>query len=72
MSFTQPVCTSCWVEENSVPDDDGGALIRQPIQVRIEDFMEALEKCCKCGRATSSRIWIRIDPTTVPYPKEED
>lgn len=71
MSWTQPVCTHCWVQENSVPDEDGGALIRVPTQLLL-DFNDALANCCKCGRATTSRIWIRIDPTTVPYPHEED
>ena len=71
-SWTQPVCTHCWVAENSVPDDDGGALIRQPNRLKIEGFMEALQRCCKCGRATTSNIFVRIDPTTVPYPSEEE
>lgn len=72
MSWTQPVCTHCWIEENSVLDEQGGALIRKPIQLIDPGFMEALVNCCKCGRATTSRIWLRIDPTTVPYPHEED
>lgn len=74
-SWTQPVCTHCWVQENSVPDDDGGALIRTPVRLKNPDNLpweELLERCCKCGRATTSGIYIRIDPTTVPFPNPEE
>lgn len=62
-----------WVAENSVPDDAGGALIRQPVRANIgAEWMDLLEWCCKCGRATTSGIYIRVDPATVRYPTPEE
>ena len=73
-SWTQPVCTQCWVAENAVPDDNGGALIRVPTRLldAEREWPDLLERCCKCGRATTSQIFIRIDPREAPFPTPED
>lgn len=76
LSWTNPVCTDCWVQENSVPDpsDSDGVLMRVPTRLKDgdRDWPELVEQCCKCGRATTSQIFIRVDPTTVPYPAKKD
>lgn len=81
MSWTQPVCTHCWVFDNTVEDPEGGALIRPPARVYDKEaveadpnqaWMDSIERCCKCGRMTASGIFIRIDPATVNYPSQED
>lgn len=30
------------------------------------------EKCCKCGNRTNSGIFIRVDPKTVAFPREDE
>lgn len=59
MTWTQPMCMPCWVR-------DHGA--RQPHTHREP----TVERCCKCGTPTQSGIYVRLDPTRVPYPSEED
>jgi hypothetical protein len=58
MSWTQPICVPCWYKENPG---------RTPTQLIVRED----ERCCKCGETTRGGIYIRIDPTTVPYPTEE-
>lgn len=71
-SWTQPICSDCWVQENSVAEPDGaGLVVREPVRVKEEDgdtFMDHLERCCKCVRWTTSRIFVRVDPASVAYP----
>ena len=75
-SWTQPLCTDCWVLENSEPavavdDTSVGIMIREPARLKHqpdETFSDHLERCCKCVRWTTSRIFIRVDPASVPYP----
>lgn len=61
MNWTQPMCS-----------EDYARLYpgRRPYQV-IGDYRES-ETCCMCGQITWSGIFVRIDPRTVPHPKEED
>ncbi len=58
MGFTQAVCAPCWNERNPanhvIPGYTGGEL----------------ETCCYCGNETLSGLYVRVDPTTVPYPQE--
>lgn len=58
MSWTQPLCNSCW--EATHPG-------RTPIRV-----MGDYESCCECGTVTTSGIYVRRDPTVVPYPRYVD
>lgn len=72
-SWSQPVCTDCWLEENTVVDPEGGLLVRRPIiLVPPPDWGDRIERCCKCDRRTTSQIFIRIDPSTVPFPTEDN
>lgn len=71
-SFTQPVCTNCWMEDNTSVVD-GEPKVRIPIRATAnEQWIDDLEICCKCGHATTSRVFIRIDPSTVDYPTEDE
>ena len=57
MSWTQPVCVTCWFKRESF----------EPVR---SQFPES-EKCCMCGEETFSGIYIRINPATVRFPREE-
>jgi hypothetical protein len=59
MSWTQPVCIACWNRDN--PDR----------QTAGRGDIGTLERCCKCGNNTQSGLYVRIDPRTVPFPREE-
>lgn len=69
MSWTQPTCTDCWVRDNSQETPEGLS-IRTPVRVRQDDWVP--EICCLCGRLTSSGIFIRVDPSKVPFPQGDD
>jgi len=58
MSWTQPVCPARFAE--MYPD-------REPVQVRLP--AAEFDRCCFCQQPTN--IYVRIDPTTVPYPMGE-
>jgi hypothetical protein len=56
-NWTQPQCAACWIERH--PD-------RQPVRV-----VEAkAERCAFCGRITRAGIYVRVNPASVPYPRE--
>lgn len=59
-NWTQALCENCWIKDN--PD-------RPPVVMNPE-FAD-LETCCKCGAGTYSGIYVRVDPTTVPYPTRD-
>lgn len=59
MSWTQPLCVTCWNRDN--PDR----------QTSGTGDMGDLERFCECGSETRSGIYIRIDPATVPFPQED-
>lgn len=79
-NWNQPQCTDCWVGVNSepwigangAPDDDGMLLIRKPVRVNYDDWEKALQVCSFCGRVTTSGIFVRADPDTVPHPAPAD
>ena len=57
-SWTQPVCEKCWEKEYGE---------RVPTKLLSPE----VECCALCGVPTSSGIYIRRDPQTVPYPAEK-
>lgn len=61
MSWTQAICEACWNERN--PD--------RPATAIKPEFADE-ERCCWCGKATRSGIYVRADPAKVPYPREEE
>lgn len=63
MTWTQPVC------ENKFRELYPG---REPHRIKAEVLEEEgieLDRCCFCGEPTT--IYVRLDPTTVPFPREE-
>lgn len=77
-SFTQPLCTNCWLAENTVvdpePEAGGSLMFKAPVVLKYDavEWPDRLAKCCKCGRATTSGIFIRVDPHDVPHPTPEE
>lgn len=73
MSWTQPECEKCWINENAIwePIEGVGEVlrgVRQPSRISEAP----IEKCCMCGDITISGIYVRRDPEIVPYPRLED
>lgn len=59
MGWTQAMCRTCWdVREPN----------REPHLLNTPE----MEVCCICGQDTTDGIYVRIDPTTVPYPSRGD
>lgn len=60
LSWTQAICDGCWQKRYPA---------REPSRI-VEPFREA-EVCSYCGHDTTSGIYVREDPATVPYPQEK-
>jgi hypothetical protein len=58
MTWTQPVCLNRFYE--LYPDREPGRLM-----IPKEEW----EPCCFCR--TPTNIYVRLDPSTVPFPREE-
>lgn len=58
--WTQPVCEDRF--QQMYPG-------REPYRLKVEPD-EALDLCCYCQRPTV--IYVRLDPSTVPFPREPD
>jgi hypothetical protein len=58
-NWTQPVCTTCWDDEHP---------FRHPVRIANPDT----ETCCYCGTPTTSGIYVRVDPDTVPHPTNDE
>lgn len=72
-NWTQPQCEACWIEKNTeIREIDGEAhtVVRQPTTFKNPDN-PSIEQCAWCGRMTIMGIFVRVDPTTVPFPSEE-
>lgn len=68
-SWTQPICEADWIAGNSVYDGTRLDTIRVPVRVRTpEGEPPVIEKCAYCGAPTIVGIYVRADPTSVPYP----
>lgn len=59
--WNQASCDACWNERN--PD--------RPAFRLLEETGDE-ETCSWCGETTHSGIYVRADPASVPYPREED
>jgi hypothetical protein len=59
-SWTQAACDECWEERNPG---------RTATRIRAE--YATPETCVYCGEGTRSGIFVRIDPTTAPFPTRE-
>lgn len=54
------MCERCWLCRHPR---------RQP--VRLANREPALEQCSYCGETTIAGIYLRADPSTVPFPRLE-
>ena len=59
MTWNQPLCNDCWNAEN-------------PYRAAFRMGFAPAETCCMCGTQTTSGIYVRRDPKTVPHPRAED
>jgi hypothetical protein len=59
MSWTQAVCDRCW---ELFRGGDVPTRLLQPVE----------ETCAACGEKTMSGIYVRADPSKVPYPRRDD
>lgn len=58
MNWTQPMCERCWFDQRG-----------NVMPTRVNALPPA-ERCAWCGRPTVAGIYVRQDPTAVPYPAE--
>jgi len=56
-SWTQPICERCWRKRERD---------RTPVRIATRP----LEQCALCGHNTTSGIYIRVDPSLVPYRRQ--
>ena len=70
LSWTQPQCEACWIEQNMTHGDDAVFSIRRPT-VLVQEHTH-IEFCAWCGKPTIMGIYVRADPKTVPYPSKDD
>jgi len=56
VSWSQPMCLRCWVDRH--PDG------RPPVTL----VTPPPDRCAWCGRPTFAGIYVRADPSTLPYP----
>lgn len=74
-SWNQPCCEVCWFEIRGVwvmailggRHEEYLASVTMPTRILEPE----LEKCAFCGAPTIFGVYIRQDPATVPYPKQE-
>lgn len=66
-SWNQPICERCWIlrEYNWMPEGE----IRLP--VRVMDGTTEVHQCAYCGFPTFVGIFVRDDPDSVKFPREE-
>lgn len=73
LSWTQPQCEACWVEANAEWIGEGVLTsLRVPVMLRPDPDEARVEQCAWCGCATFVGIYVRVDPTTVPYPRAKE
>lgn len=63
VSWTQPVCDSCW--EGYVMKNTGE--YKEPARVTPKK-----EECCFCRFETESGIFVRVDPAVCPHPTRKE
>ncbi len=67
LSWTQPICERCWIEQES--ENDGKMITRIRVPVRVTE--PEICQCSWCGKLTIFGAFKRADPATVPYPAEK-
>lgn len=67
LSWNQPTCERCWIDQNKRHDGDGVFSIRQPVRF-VDPDNPRIEFCAWCGLPTIVGIFQRADPATVRFP----
>lgn len=70
MTWTQPLCEACWVGEQAVFTPDGEIIGLKRLPYRVSGESE-LFQCCECGKPTFVGVFVRRDPSVVPFPRED-
>lgn len=70
LSWSQPQCEACWIHLNATEGPQGIEGVRRPTVLLMEHTQ--LEMCAWCGHPTIMGIYVRVDPSTVPYPRTEE
>jgi hypothetical protein len=66
-NWTQPICVARW-NQDYAHNGDG---VPRVLDVQLDvSGLGQLELCCFCGMPTRSGLYVRIDPSTVPFPVE--
>jgi len=63
MGWTQPMCGPCW---RAFCLGTRGEIHEPTVVVDADP-----EVCCACGTLTVEGVFVRVDPTKVPFPREE-
>lgn len=68
-NWTQPQCERCWLDNNTHLNPETKEIeIRRPV-LMVGDHAE---QCAWCGQLTIIGLYVRVDPSTVPYPTEDE
>ena len=65
LSWQAPCCERCWIT-------DVGARPGGEIEVPVRLTEPDIETCAFCGNLTIFGVYVRRDPTTLPYPGIKD
>lgn len=76
MGWTQAMCEACWIDQRGEwePVPGGQMLVGVPVPVRVNvDMLDkpTMETCSWCGRPTFVGIFVRADPSDVPFPRKD-
>jgi hypothetical protein len=77
MGWNQVMCEACWIEKRGTWEKVEGTendyvLIELSMPVRFVPDDPTLNRCSYCGKPTFVGIYVRDDPTKVPFPYEPE
>lgn len=76
LSWNTAMCERCWIDRRGVwvPGDGAAEVLAElpiPVRLKLPDGEMPVERCGWCGSPTFVGIFVRVDPTTIPWPSEE-
>lgn len=76
LSWTTPICERDWIDQRGTWTPDPDEPDKQRLTVELPHRMLAahveLEQCGFCGSPTIFGVYVRVDPTTIPYPRTKE
>lgn len=69
-TYNQPMCEACWIDQETIELPNGDMTVRVPARVERGSDVK-VEQCAWCGCATIVGIYVRADPATVRFPRQE-